>query len=186
MAKYLLSVHSVEGEAREPMTEEEMGRFMERVGVLEEEMKCASNGAHRMRPGHEPSPTMACRRSASRGTGAEAGRAVACSERHTAQLAVLLRSTTRQPSASVRAPATAGPHAFRARYVLARPANISKKAEILGEKPSGQGNLSRCTYRWIRRSCSVGHAMSNDHKRRQIDVALTQQEPLQLVRHETS
>jgi hypothetical protein len=41
MAKYLLSVHSVEGEARDPMTEEEMGRFMERVGVLEEEMKSA-------------------------------------------------------------------------------------------------------------------------------------------------
>jgi hypothetical protein len=41
MAKYLLSVHSVEGEAREPMTEEDMRQFMERVGVLEEEMKSA-------------------------------------------------------------------------------------------------------------------------------------------------
>jgi len=41
MAKYLLSVHSVEGEARDPMTEEEMRQFMERVGVLEEEMKSA-------------------------------------------------------------------------------------------------------------------------------------------------
>jgi len=41
MARYLLSVHSVAGEARDPMTEEEMGRFMERVGVLEEEMKSA-------------------------------------------------------------------------------------------------------------------------------------------------
>jgi hypothetical protein len=39
MAKYLLSVHSVEGEARDPMSEEEMRQFMERVGVLEEEMK---------------------------------------------------------------------------------------------------------------------------------------------------
>jgi hypothetical protein len=34
---YLLSVHSVEGEARDPMTEEEMRQFMERVRVLEEE-----------------------------------------------------------------------------------------------------------------------------------------------------
>ena len=41
MTQYLLSVHSVEGEARDPMTEEEMRRFMERVGVLEEEMKAA-------------------------------------------------------------------------------------------------------------------------------------------------
>jgi len=41
MTKYLLSVHSVEGEAREPMTEEDMRQFMERVGVLEEEMKSA-------------------------------------------------------------------------------------------------------------------------------------------------
>ena len=41
MTQYLLSVHSVEGEARDPMTEEEMGQFMERVGVLEEEMKSA-------------------------------------------------------------------------------------------------------------------------------------------------
>jgi hypothetical protein len=41
MAQYLLSVHSVEGEARDPMSEQEMGQFMERVGVLEEEMKSA-------------------------------------------------------------------------------------------------------------------------------------------------
>jgi hypothetical protein len=41
MAQYLLSVHTVEGEARDPMTAEEMGQFMERVGVLEEEMKSA-------------------------------------------------------------------------------------------------------------------------------------------------
>ena len=39
MAKYLLSVHSVEGEAADPMTEQEMQQFMGRVGVLEEEMK---------------------------------------------------------------------------------------------------------------------------------------------------
>jgi hypothetical protein len=41
MTQYLLSMHSVEGEAREPMTEEDMRQFMERVGVLEEEMKSA-------------------------------------------------------------------------------------------------------------------------------------------------
>jgi hypothetical protein len=41
MTQYLLSVHSVEGEARDPMTEEEMRQFMERVGVLEEQMKSA-------------------------------------------------------------------------------------------------------------------------------------------------
>jgi hypothetical protein len=39
MAKYLLSVHSVEGEAGKPMSEQEMQQFMGRVGVLEEEMK---------------------------------------------------------------------------------------------------------------------------------------------------
>ncbi len=41
MTHYLLSVHSVEGETRDPMTEEEMRQFMERVGVLEQEMKSA-------------------------------------------------------------------------------------------------------------------------------------------------
>jgi len=41
MSRYMLSVHSVEGEARDPMIEEEMRQFMERVGVLEQEMKSA-------------------------------------------------------------------------------------------------------------------------------------------------
>jgi hypothetical protein len=41
MTKYLLSVHSVEGEAPDPMTDVEMQRFMGRVGALEEEMKSA-------------------------------------------------------------------------------------------------------------------------------------------------
>src|SRR5437667_8401036 len=41
MTKYLLSVHSVEGEVGDPMTEEEMRQLMERVGVLEQEMKSA-------------------------------------------------------------------------------------------------------------------------------------------------
>jgi hypothetical protein len=43
MAKYLLSVHSVEGEAGDPMSDEEMQQFMGRVDVLEQEMK--SSGA---------------------------------------------------------------------------------------------------------------------------------------------
>jgi hypothetical protein len=43
MPHYLLSVHSVDGEAAEPMTEEQMQQFMERIGALEEEMK--STGA---------------------------------------------------------------------------------------------------------------------------------------------
>ena len=43
MPKYLLSVHSVEGEAQTPMSDDEMWQFMERVGALEEELK--SSGA---------------------------------------------------------------------------------------------------------------------------------------------
>jgi hypothetical protein len=41
MPQYLLSVHSVDGEPREPMTEERMQQFMEQIGALEEEMKAA-------------------------------------------------------------------------------------------------------------------------------------------------
>ena len=41
MPQYLLSVHSVAGEAGDPMAPEEMRQMMERVGVLEEEMKSA-------------------------------------------------------------------------------------------------------------------------------------------------
>jgi len=41
MAQYLLSVHSVDGEVREPMTDEAMQQFMGRVGALEAEMKSA-------------------------------------------------------------------------------------------------------------------------------------------------
>ncbi|WP_206060957.1 YciI family protein [Nonomuraea basaltis] len=43
MTYYLLSVHGVEGEARAPMTEEEMRRSHERLGTIEKDMK--SNGA---------------------------------------------------------------------------------------------------------------------------------------------
>jgi hypothetical protein len=41
MAQYLLSVHTTEGETREPMADDVMREFMRRVGELEEEMKAA-------------------------------------------------------------------------------------------------------------------------------------------------
>jgi hypothetical protein len=41
VTKYLLSVHSVDGEAGDPMSEHELRQFMGRVGVLEQEMKSA-------------------------------------------------------------------------------------------------------------------------------------------------
>ena len=39
MSQYLLSMHVVEGEAREPMTPETMQGFMERVNALEADMR---------------------------------------------------------------------------------------------------------------------------------------------------
>jgi hypothetical protein len=41
MTHYLLSVHSVEGEVRDPMTDEEMQRSHQQLGILEEDMKSA-------------------------------------------------------------------------------------------------------------------------------------------------
>ena len=41
MAQYLLSVHSVEGESREPVSDEQMREFMRNVGELEAEMNAA-------------------------------------------------------------------------------------------------------------------------------------------------
>jgi hypothetical protein len=38
MARYLLSVHTVAGQAREPMTDEQRHEFMRKVGELEQEM----------------------------------------------------------------------------------------------------------------------------------------------------
>jgi hypothetical protein len=43
MARYMLSVHSREGEIREPMPEEEMRQSHARLGVIEQEM--AATGA---------------------------------------------------------------------------------------------------------------------------------------------
>jgi hypothetical protein len=39
MTRYMLSVHSVDGQAREPMTDEEMRRSHEQLGALEAEMR---------------------------------------------------------------------------------------------------------------------------------------------------
>jgi hypothetical protein len=41
MTRYLLSVHTVEGEARAPMTDEEMQQTYKQVLLIEEEMKSA-------------------------------------------------------------------------------------------------------------------------------------------------
>jgi hypothetical protein len=41
MTHYLLSVHSVEGEVREPMTDEERAQSHKQLGILEQEMKSA-------------------------------------------------------------------------------------------------------------------------------------------------
>ncbi len=41
MTHYLLSVHHVEGEVREPMTEEEMTQSQVKVGALEREMRAS-------------------------------------------------------------------------------------------------------------------------------------------------
>ena len=41
MTQYLLSVHSVDGEARDPMTDEEMQRSWTQIQVLNEELKSA-------------------------------------------------------------------------------------------------------------------------------------------------
>ena len=43
MTRYLLSAHTVQGVAREPMTPEQMQQSMAKIGVLEREMK--SGGA---------------------------------------------------------------------------------------------------------------------------------------------
>jgi hypothetical protein len=41
MTRYLLSVHNVAGQAREPMTDEEMRQSHKRLGVIEQEMRSA-------------------------------------------------------------------------------------------------------------------------------------------------
>jgi hypothetical protein len=41
MTQYMLSVHSVEGEVRDPMIDEEMRQSHRQLGILEEELKSA-------------------------------------------------------------------------------------------------------------------------------------------------
>jgi hypothetical protein len=43
MAHYLLSVHSVEGEVRESMTDNEMKESFKQIGILEAEMKSSDS-----------------------------------------------------------------------------------------------------------------------------------------------
>jgi hypothetical protein len=61
MTRYLLSVHSVEGDVRDPMTEEEMQRFSKQVGILEEEMESAGAWVFSGRL-HEPDTATVVRR----------------------------------------------------------------------------------------------------------------------------
>jgi hypothetical protein len=53
MAHYMLSVHSVEGEVREPMTDEEMQQSHKQMGILEEELKATGAWVFSARL-HEP------------------------------------------------------------------------------------------------------------------------------------
>jgi hypothetical protein len=62
MTRYLLSVHSVEGEAREPMTDEEMQQSYKQVLVIEEEMKSAGAWVFSGRL-HEPDTATVVRQS---------------------------------------------------------------------------------------------------------------------------
>jgi hypothetical protein len=63
MTHYLLSVHSVEGEVREPMTDEEMQQSHRQLGILEQEMKSAGAWVFSGRL-HEPDTATVVRMSA--------------------------------------------------------------------------------------------------------------------------
>jgi hypothetical protein len=63
MTHYLLSVHSVDGEIREPMTDEEMQQSHEQLGILEQEMKSAGAWVFSGRL-HEPATATVVRTSA--------------------------------------------------------------------------------------------------------------------------
>jgi hypothetical protein len=62
MTRYLLSVHTVEGEAREPMTEEEMQQSYKQVLLIEEDMKSAGAWVFSGRL-HEPDTATVVRQS---------------------------------------------------------------------------------------------------------------------------
>ena len=56
MTHYLLSVHSVEGEVREPMTDEEMQQSHQQLGILEQDMKSAGAWVSRVACTNPPLP----------------------------------------------------------------------------------------------------------------------------------
>jgi hypothetical protein len=62
MTRYLLSVHTVEGEARDPMTDEEMQHSYKQVLLIEEEMKSAGAWVFSGRL-HEPETATVVRQS---------------------------------------------------------------------------------------------------------------------------
>jgi hypothetical protein len=62
MTRYLLSVHTVEGEARDPMTDEEMQQSYKQVLLIEEEMKSAGAWVFSGRL-HEPDTATVVRQS---------------------------------------------------------------------------------------------------------------------------
>lgn len=62
MTRYLLSVHTVEGEAREPMTDEEMQQSYKQVLLIEEDMKSAGAWVFSGRL-HEPDTATVVRQS---------------------------------------------------------------------------------------------------------------------------
>jgi hypothetical protein len=53
MTQYMLSVHSVAGEVREPMTEEQMRRSHQQLGAIEEELKSTGSWVYSGRL-HDP------------------------------------------------------------------------------------------------------------------------------------
>jgi hypothetical protein len=63
MTQYMLSVHTVEGEARAPMTDEEMQRSWKQIQALNEEMKSAGAWVFSARL-HEPETATVVRVSA--------------------------------------------------------------------------------------------------------------------------
>lgn len=62
MTHYLLSVHSVEGEVREPMTEERMRHMQQQIGAIEADLKSAGAWVFSGRM-HEPDTATVVRES---------------------------------------------------------------------------------------------------------------------------
>ena len=60
MAQYLLSVHSVEGEAAPSPSDEEMQRYMEQIHALEDELKSTASAGSSGGPSMDPTPPRWC------------------------------------------------------------------------------------------------------------------------------